>query len=301
MTSLKAGPAPGAPAPRSEFARAKVNLALHVVGQRADGYHLLDSIVAFPAIGDRLSLMEGAGLAMSVAGPFASQLADLDPKDNLVLRAAALTLEHAGLDPEGAGLHLRLEKSLPVASGIGGGSADAAAAIRLVCDHLGIEPDDGLRAKALKLGADVPMCLAMRPLRARGIGDDLVPLAHLPDAGILLVNPVVPVATPAIFRRLSEKSNPPIEASDGWDSYAQMIDMLCLMRNDLEGPAIALAPAIAEVLGALRGFPDCALARMSGSGATCFGLFETAGRAEAAAGDLRRLFPHWWVAAAALT
>ncbi len=257
------------------FAPAKVNLYLHVTGRRADGYHLLDSLAVFPDVGDVLTAAPADALSLHVEGPFAAGLAG--EADNLVLRAArALGV---------AGARLVLEKNLPIASGIGGGSADAAAALRL----LGADRAD-LPALALGLGADVPVCLASRPARMQGIGEILLPAPALPPVGIVLVNPGVAVATPAVFRARAPGFTPPAALPGGWPDAAAMAADLAACTNDLQAAAISLCPAIAEVLDALSG---ALFARMSGSGATCFALFADADAARAAAAGLAR--PDWWV------
>jgi 4-diphosphocytidyl-2-C-methyl-D-erythritol kinase len=282
------GPAPaGGLAPFEELAPAKVNLALHVTGRRADGYHLLDSLVAFARVGDRLEAEPAPGLSLTLAGPFAAALGA--GADNSVLAAAAL------LRPPGRGAALRLVKVLPVASGLGGGSADAAAALRLLA-RLWDRPLPAAGA-VLSLGADVPVCLAGRPARMRGIGEDLSPVT-LPPFWLALVNPGVPVSTPAVFAALVPKTNPALPDPPSFPDAAALFAWLAAARNDLEPPARVLAPPIEEALSALKAQPGCALARMSGSGATCFGLFATEAPALAAMSALRAARPNWWVAAA---
>jgi len=270
----------------SELAPAKVNLALHVTGRRPDGYHLLDSLVVFPALGDRLEAEPGPGLSLAIGGPFGR---DLDAgSSNLVLRAALAF-------GTGQGAALRLTKSLPVASGIGGGSADAAAALRLLARLWGVAlpPADAV----LALGADVPVCLAGRACRMQGIGEALTPL-ELPPFWIVLANPGVPVATGGVFAGLASRANPGMGAMPAFPDAGRLFDWLAGQRNDLEAPAVALAPPVGTALAALRAQPGCRLARMSGSGATCFGLFAAEAPALAAADALRAAEPAWWVAAA---
>ena len=282
--------------PRSQEARAKVNLALHVTGRREDGYHLLDSFVVFPDIGDCIAARPGDGLSLALSGPFASALDAGD--DNLVLRAAHLLAEKARGDGHGvAGAALVLDKQLPVASGIGGGSADAAAALLLLTGLWGLPYGaDDLADIAIALGADVPMCLAGTPLRASGIGEVLTPLPPLPDFSLVLVNPGVAVSTPAVFRALASRDNPPLPALPAaFADVDALAAYLAGCRNDLEAPALAVAPRIGDVLGALRATTGCLLARMSGSGATCFGLFADADAAATAAADLAAAQPAWWV------
>ena len=274
-----------------EFAPAKINLALHVVGRRADGYHLLDSLVVFARVGDVVRAEAAEALALEVTGPFAHALAD--EADNLVLRAARLLAEAHGVTP---GARLALEKHLPVASGIGGGSADAAAALRLLA-RLWNLPAPAAEI-ALALGADVPVCLAGAAARMGGIGEHLAPAPGLPACGLLLVNPGVAVATPAVFRTRGGAFSAPLDLPEGWNDAASMAADLAHMGNDLEAPAVALAPAIGEVLATLRRLPGVLLARMSGSGATCYALFATPAEAEGIAAVVAR--PGWWAWGGAL-
>ena len=261
----------------AENAPAKVNLFLHVVGRRPDGYHLLDSLAVFPGPGDVLRATEADALTLEVVGPFAPGLAA--EGDNLVLRAAR------ALAP-GRGARLVLEKNLPVASGIGGGSADAAAALRLLSRLWGVKA--GLPELAAKLGADVPACLASAPVRMAGVGEVLGPAPRLPPCTVLLVNPLVPVSTPDVFRRRMVGFRPPASLPERWRTPADLQHGLFATANDLEDAACAMAPAIRDVLAWLRSAPGCLLARMSGSGATCFGLFEA---------DPPAVPSPWWAAA----
>jgi 4-diphosphocytidyl-2-C-methyl-D-erythritol kinase len=262
----------------TETAPAKVNLYLHVTGRRNDGYHLLDSLVVFAGIGDTLTAQPAETLSLSVTGPFAAGL-DGEP-DNLVLRAARALAAEAGV-PGGA--DLMLHKYLPVASGIGGGSSDAAAALRLLCRVWRLAPDAEVLAQlAAGLGADVPACLAGRTVRMGGVGERLHPAPKLPPCGVVLVNPGIAVATGEVFRARRGAWSEPAALPAGWDDVATMAADLRRLRNDLEQAAIALQPVIGDVLAELAATPGCQLARMSGSGATCFGLYdqtETAHRA----------------------
>ena len=272
----------------SEAAPAKLNLHLHVTARRDDGYHLLDSLVAFAEIGDLLSAVPAETLSLHVAGPFASALAG-EP-DNLVLRAARALATEAGV-PARAGLVL--EKNLPVASGIGGGSADAAAALRLLCRlwRLSLGPEV-LRHLALRLGADVPVCLDGRTARMGGIGERLERGPALPSCGIVLANPGLAVSTADVFRARRGPWSSPASLPDGWSDAAAMAADLRPLHNDLEAAAVTLCPSIGEVLAILAAAPGCLLARMSGSGATCFGLFPDNAAARSALGLLQR--PGWW-------
>ncbi len=279
--------APAVPGAVAEFAAAKVNLFLRVTGRRPDGYHLLDSLVVFAGVGDDLNAAPAGSLGLRVEGPEAGALA-AEP-DNLVLRAARALAARAGIEPRAA---LTLGKRLPVASGIGGGSADAAAALRALDLLWGLGLSGAaLRGIAATLGADVPVCLAGRPARMQGIGELLGPAPGLPRFGLLLANPRLALATPAVFRARAPGFRPPAEAPDGFGDAAALADWLRPLGNDLEAPAIALCPPVAEVLAAIAARPGCLLARMSGSGATCFGLFPTPAEAAAAAAQLP---PAWW-------
>jgi 4-diphosphocytidyl-2-C-methyl-D-erythritol kinase len=272
----------------TEAAPAKVNLYLHVTGRRADGYHLLDSLVVFAGIGDVLEAAPSDTLSLRVEGPFAAGLAD--ELDNLVLRAARALAAEAGVP---ARARLVLHKNLPVASGIGGGSADAAAALRLLARLWDLRPDPSAMARlALALGADVPVCLTGRASRMSGIGEQLAAAPRLPDCGILLVNPGVAVATADVFRARSGPWSSPAPLPAAWSDTASVADHLRQLHNDLEQAAVALQPVIGNVLAVLAGLPGCRLARMSGSGATCFGLFDTPGIAVRAAMQIRH--PGWW-------
>lgn len=271
---------------QAEFAPAKVNLHLHVTGRRADGYHLLDSLAVFPAVGDTLRAEPAADLSLAVTGPQAGALS-AEP-DNLVLRAARRLAEATGVSH---GARLVLDKNLPVASGIGGGSADAAAALRLLAKLWGVAIPPDLAAT---LGADVPVCQVSHPARMGGVGEILTAAPRLPPFGMVLANPGLGVATPAVFRaRAGAPFTPAATLPPAWPTAAAMASDLAALGNDLQAPAISLCPAIADVLAALAALPGCLLARMSGSGATCFALFPDADTARAAAARLAH--PGWWV------
>ncbi len=274
---------------QSEFAAAKVNLYLHVTGKRADGYHLLDSLAVFPNVGDRLCAEPANELSLKLSGHFGNALA-AEP-DNLILRAARALAAECDVS---TGARLRLEKHLPVASGIGGGSADAAAALRLLCRLWSIDPGGTtLVTIAGKLGADIPVCLASKPTRMQGIGEILSESPRFPECGMVLINPGVAVATPAVFKARTGDFIPAAALPKQWHDINALVANLQHTRNDLQSPAISLCPEIATVLAAIEADPECRLARMSGSGATCFGLFNDAITAEHAA---RRLYRQgWWV------
>ncbi|MCZ4429608.1 4-(cytidine 5'-diphospho)-2-C-methyl-D-erythritol kinase [Agrobacterium sp. SOY23] len=274
-----------------EAAPAKINLALHVTGQRADGYHLLETLVTFTEAGDVIRIRDTDADSFSISGPFGDLLSAGDGGNNLVTRARDMlrdALASTGQAVRPVDIHL--EKNLPVASGIGGGSADAAATLRGLLRHWSatIAPEK-LASLALKLGADVPMCLASRPLIARGIGEDIEAFTDLPELFMVLANPLKAVSTPEIFRRLQNKANPhlPAHATIGW------MDFLDQSRNDLQPPAQALLPEIGEITGLLSE-EGAALVRMSGSGATCFGIFHSFDAAKNAETSLRKKRPGWY-------
>lgn len=275
-------------------APAKVNLYLHVTGRRADGYHLLESLVAFAAVADRLHAEPAAALSLETEGPFAADLAAAgNAVDNLVLRAARALQSAAGVT---AGARLRLIKRLPVAAGLGGGSADAAAALRLLACLWDV-PDaaDVFARIAPGLGADVPACLVSAPAVFSGIGEAVVPAGTLPGCGVLLVNAGEPVPTPAVFAARSG----PFSPAEPWLSAAGADELFGRLRaraNDLTAAAITVLPAIGEVLGELDRSPGCRLARMSGSGGTCFALYDSAEAAAQAADAVSDHRPGWWVA-----
>lgn len=270
----------------TEPAPAKINLFLRVTGRRGDGYHELESLAVFASAGDIVHAAPAATLTLGIDGPFAAGLTG-EP-DNLVLRAARALAAQAGIP---AHARLTLEKHLPVASGIGGGSADAAATLRALAKlwRLPPAPDAAL---ALRLGADVPVCLACAPSIMRGVGEILTPAPRLPEFGLALVNPGVGVATPAAFRARQGAFSPPASLPEAWATAHDLARDMATLGNDLQAPAMALCPPIGAVLAALRALPGCLLAQMSGSGATCFALFANPAQAEAA----RRLNaqPGWW-------
>jgi 4-diphosphocytidyl-2-C-methyl-D-erythritol kinase len=283
-------------AARAEKAPAKINLTLHVLGRRADGYHEIESLVAFAGVGDALTLVPGGTLALTVTGPTAPAAGEV--ADNLVLKAARALAERV------AGLELgrfALSKRLPVAAGLGGGSADAAAALRLLARANGIAlGDPHLTQAARATGADVPVCLDPRVRRMQGIGDILSEPLDLPRLPAVLVNPGVAVPTRDVFAALTLSPGGGITPAGPLSTTTALLDQIADGRNDLEGPAIELEPAIADVLAVLRKLPGCRLARMSGSGATCFGVFESTRMATAGARTLRVGYPAWWVRATVL-
>jgi 4-diphosphocytidyl-2-C-methyl-D-erythritol kinase len=289
-----------------EEGRAKVNLTLRVVGRRVDGYHELESVVAFADCADRLSLAPGAALDLTMSGPLAQACGETS--DNLVLKAAHL------LGARVPGLKIgsfTLDKVLPVAAGIGGGSADAAAALRLLAQLNGLALDDRrLLDVALETGADVPVCLTSRACDMTGVGESLLPLS-LPIMPCVLVNPRVPVATRDVFKALGLRNGELlVGASDvirapAWPekgaSVEDWVEVLAASSNDLEAPATRIQPVIGEVIAALSATNGAWLARMSGSGATCFAIFENTAEAQRAAQKIQIDHPRWWVHAGVLS
>ncbi|WP_298878625.1 4-(cytidine 5'-diphospho)-2-C-methyl-D-erythritol kinase [uncultured Bradyrhizobium sp.] len=288
-----------------EEGRAKVNLSLRVVGRRADGYHDLESVVAFADCADRLTLEPGGELRLATTGPLAAACGETS--DNLVFKAAKLLADAVPNLKLGA---FALDKVLPVAAGIGGGSADAAAALRLLARLNNLSLDDPrLQKVALATGADVPVCLLSRACDMTGVGEQLLPLA-LPSMPCVMVNPRVPVATKDVFQALGLRNGELlVGASDvleapAWPeaggSVSDWVEVLETVANDLEGPAMRIEPVIGDVLGALRSSAGVKLARMSGSGATCFAIYGAPADAHAAAETIRRDHPGWWVHAGTL-
>ncbi|SNB51959.1 4-diphosphocytidyl-2-C-methyl-D-erythritol kinase [Arboricoccus pini] len=274
-----------------ETARAKINLDLHVLGRRPDGRHDLDSITVFTALGDDMTFEPAADYRLQIDGPFAPSLSP--GAENLVTRAALALAASVSRAPA---VRIGLLKHLPVASGIGGGSADAAATLRGLQALWGVEAP-ALHDLAQGLGADVPVCLSQRPARMEGAGERLTPIAA-PSLPIVLANPGLGVATGRVFAaRRPAEGGPRPQATPPPDDAAGFVRWLQAGRNDLAAPAIRLAPAIADVLTEIQELPGCALARMSGSGATCFGLFPTPRAASAAAMRLATRHPEWWVQA----
>lgn len=291
------------------LAPAKLNLFLHVVGRREDGLHLLQSLVCFADIGDRVSVEQvggpGTPLQFVATGPFAHDL-DGDAGSNLVVRAAVGLSHLTGRTTDG--LRLTLQKNLPVASGVGGGSTDAAATLRALIAFWGCAADDAARSfdgdltrLAFSLGADVPVCLAAVPAMMEGVGEKVIPCAIPAGIGVLLVNPGAPVSTPAVFRSFATKSvfSAPRAGLSGTDRQGWFQD-LATCDNDLQAAAAELCQPVTAVLAALGVCDGVRLHRMSGSGATCFALFDTVAAAEQAGAALHQARPDWWCAAAAL-
>ncbi|MFO7476938.1 MAG: 4-(cytidine 5'-diphospho)-2-C-methyl-D-erythritol kinase [Methyloceanibacter sp.] len=282
-----------------DIGRAKLNLTLKVLGRRADGLHALESLVAFAGLGDTLSLDPGPSLGLDIEGPFARALGG----DNLILEAARRA------EAELPGLTLgrfRLHKFLPVAAGLGGGSADAAAALRLIARaNAGRLKDPTLAELAREIGSDVSVCLASRPALIAGRGETVTPVRNFPSCGVLLANPGVPLATPAVYAALQADACAPDSLAEpqsaGFqDDFDSLIVYLAPRGNDLEAPAARLVPEIREVLAALLALDGVRLARMSGSGPTCFALFPAEEEARRAGAILSAQRPDWWIAADAL-
>ena len=321
---------PRKPETVSRSAPAKVNLYLHVTGRRDDGFHELDSLVVFADVGDVITVSESDGLSLTITGPFAEGLSS--GEDNLVLRAARKLAAHTGVK---ANAHITLDKNLPIASGIGGGSADAAATLQALVQFWNIELGDDdihhvahdvaenldmaralstlfklwrddlgsdmLGAIGLQLGADVPVCLEGRPAYMGGIGERLDMAPHLPDAWLVLVNPGVSVSTPEVFKAYKNSGVPfskPARFHDHPRDALQLALLLSARDNDLMAPAVALNSEIQQVLDALKKRDGALLTRMSGSGATCFALFASQNEAATAASALVQDHPDWWAAAA---
>jgi 4-diphosphocytidyl-2-C-methyl-D-erythritol kinase len=278
------------------LAPAKINLFLHITGKRDDGYHLLQSAMVFVDVGDEIEFARHNGLFLDVDGPFAGDMPD--PHENLIFRAAqALAAEYRSA-PEG---RVTLTKKLPVASGIAGGSSDAATALLGFARLWGL-PDEQNRLQKIAqgLGADVPACLYRRPVWAEGIGEKLTRLPDMPDLHFVLANPMVPTPTPEVFRRFRNKYSPPIQFSGRRKSAGEWIADLKIYRNDLTEAALEVTPQIKDVLGALRETPGCNVARLSGSGATCFGVYDSAEKAMIAVNHLKQQQPRWWIVPATL-
>ena len=285
--------------PTVQLAPAKVNLALHVTRRREDGYHDLESLVVFADVADELAASPAEIDSLTISGPFARALGA--GETNLVSRAIA-AFRARWPDAVQTRLALHLTKNLPVAAGIGGGSADAAAALRLMAGYANrtIAVSD-LANMAAGLGADVPACLVSMPLVARGVGEVLAPLPEFPALHIVLVNPMIPLVTADVFRRLRAHDNYPLpELPSPLTRPAQLGLWLAETRNDLQPPAVKLVPVIGDIVAQLAETQGCILARMSGSGATVFGLFGSSGQAHQAAQVMRAANPDHWVAAAPL-
>lgn len=276
-----------------ESAPAKINLYLHVTGRRADGYHELDSWVAFSSIGDTISVRLSDAVSLDVDGPFAADVPTTD--DNLACRAARSL---AGVLGRPGGVAIRLTKRLPVASGVGGGSADAAAVLRALLRLWDATPDpELLRAVAARIGADVPACVRSDSCFMGGIGDHLAAAPPVTGCPVVLANPGVPVPTASVFRAREGAFSSPDRPSGAPNGPEALAELLAQRRNDLSPPAHRLCPPVMAVETALGALPGCLLARMSGSGGTCFAIFDTEAAADAGATALAARHPDWWVRA----
>lgn len=272
-------------------APAKVNLYLHVVGRRSDGYHLLDTLMVFTELADRIQVEAADTLSLAVDGPFVDRLPK-KAEDNLVLRAACALAEAAGVAPKA---QIRLTKNLPVSAGLGSGSSDAAATLNALTRLWNI-PEDAvdLPALALTLGADVPACLRAESVFVGGIGEELAPAPRLPKVDILLVNPGVQLVTASVFEARRGGFNPEARFENAPQNVRDLAEVLEDRENDLSEAATRLTPVIGEMLRLIEAAPGCRLARMTGSGATCFGLFDDAETAKRAREELR--LRDWWCA-----
>ncbi len=281
-------------------APAKINLHLRITGKREDGYHLLDSLIAFAGVGDVVTARPAGDLSLTIDGPFAGGLSA--DGENLVLRAAHALRAASG---SANGARLGLTKNLPVASGIGGGSADAAAALLALRELWALDMDDtwddaGLAGLGLALGADVPVCLAGRPSRVSGIGDIIEPAPNLPAAWLVLANPGIPVSTPEVFGRRQGPFGDPAPAPASWTDVEALAETLAHSGNDLTDAAVEVAPVIAGMLDEMADLPGALLTRLSGSGATCFSLMRDKPSAQFGAMALEEFHPDWWIRAAPL-
>lgn len=279
------------------LAPAKINLFLHITGKREDGFHLLQSLMVFVDVGDELTFAPYDGLFLDIDGPFAADL-NVAPHDNLIYKAALLLAEEYRVP---AKARIALRKNLPVASGVGGGSSDAATALRGLVKLWGLPVEDSrLQKIAQMLGADVPACLAHKPVWAEGIGEKMTWMPHLPQLHMVLVNPLIATPTPEVFRRFGARFSPQLQYSGRRKSMQEWIADLSRYRNDLSDAALTVTPQITDVLAAIAATPMCHFARLSGSGATCFGVYDSPQGVAAAVNKLRAAHPDWWVASASL-
>lgn len=280
----------------SILAPAKLNLFLHITGKREDGYHLLQSLMAFLDVGDQIYFAPHDTLFIDADGPFAADLAA--PHENLIYKAALLLAEEYRVPPRG---RMVLTKNLPIAAGMGGGSSDAAATL-IGLARLWRLPEEPARLQkiALRLGADVPACLIRRPVWAEGIGEKFTYLSGMPSLHLALVNPMTPTPTPEVFKRFSQRFSAPLQFSGRRKTMQEWIADLKLYRNDLTEAAIAVSPVIRETLRVIEDTPSCHFARLSGSGATCYGVYDHPEAAAAAVNKLRQQYPEWWIVPANL-
>ncbi len=277
-----------------EFAPAKLNLYLHVTGRKPDGYHELDSFVAFASVGDEIALRPAKSFAFEIAGEQAAALEHEKPEDNLVVKAARSLAELTG---HALDVHLVLVKNLPVASGIGGGSSDAAATLRVLARHWGLSKDDPrLTQAASRHGQDVPVCLRVENTYMTATG--VISAPKLPRAHVVLINPGKGLSTPAVFKSFCENNDafsPLARLTKTPEAVADLVEELKARHNDLYAPACRIMPEVADILAVLEASDECLLARMSGSGATCFGLYKDAASAKSVAAQIHAYRPHWWI------
>lgn len=280
----------------SMLAPAKINLFLHITGKRADGYHLLQTMMVFVDVGDELTITPYDGIFIDVEGTFATEIGT--PHDNLVYKAAQMLGDEYRVKPHG---NIVLRKNLPIASGIGGGSSDAAATLIGLSKLWGL-PDEPARLQkiAQKLGADVPACLMRKPVWAEGVGEKVTTLPDMPGLCFVLLNPMTPTPTPEVFKHFKSRHSPAIQFTGRRKSMQEWIADLKLYRNDLTDAAMEVSPLVKTALQSIAETPNCHFARLSGSGATCFGVYDSPEAASAAANKLRQKHPRWWVAQTAL-
>ena len=283
----------------SVAAPAKINLYLHITGKRDDGYHTLGSLVAFAEIGDRIDISEHETLTLHIDGAFADRFSGAEKSTepdsaNIVIKATRGLSTLLGIEPN---FKINLHKTLPLAAGIGGGSADAAATVKAILQFHDIDPASvkELDAFLLSLGADVPVCFYGQPCHMSGIGEIIRPAAGVPPLHMVLVNPLEACSTAEIFRQLNGKFTPDDDYAAAWDDARSFISFLQSRGNDMEDAAVSVTPVIADILCDIAASANCLLSRMSGSGATCFGLYETAADATAAAAQIQSTHPQFWV------
>lgn len=283
----------------TEHASAKVNLALCVTGQRSDGFHLLETFVAFAEFGDEISASASSSNQLTITGRFGSMLSQESLSPNLIIKARDALFEQANA-PDLPPVHLTCEKNLPLASGLGGGSADAAATLRLLRRFWSLDiSDEALSEIAETLGADVPMCVKSQPLIATGIGEKIELMQDMPSSHIVLANPLVAVSTPDVFNKLESKQNSSLKCPLAFNNTAHFEEIVCEMRNDLQAPAMLVAPQIGSCLKVLEETGPI-FWRMSGSGATCFALYKSQADAHDAQETITNAHPDWFVKATLL-
>jgi len=270
-------------------AQAKINLYLHVTGKRADGYHLLDSLICFAEFGDEISVSPADDITLEITGEFGDGLSS---EDNLIVKAANLLKNKYNIKQ---GANIKLEKNLPVGAGIGGGSADAAAAAKLLVELWDLSCiNNELADLLLPLGADIPVCIHSKTSYVSGIGDIIEPLSGFPEIYMVLVNPLKHVSTPEIFQMGFDSYNEPVNHRS-FDNIDQLVEFLAECSNDLESNAVKLVPEISDIIDIIKRQEGCRLSRMSGSGATCFGIFDNKANAKKASNYIRDKHPNWWV------